>query len=145
MPRTTDWRSQDAVDALLELDRPDLAWEFLRRNPDYREDFRQTLQRIALNEISEDAAAHKFLTPVFGPDAIEKTWFESGPHGFDVESVGQIALLAELNQFGFEICIRLRIGRLQDQISRMRRGRTGGSSAAVSVRSWKVTDGLTSD
>ena len=48
MPRTTDWRSQHAVDALLELDRAGLAWEFLRRNPDYREDFRQTLQRHRL-------------------------------------------------------------------------------------------------
>jgi Family of unknown function (DUF6499) len=60
MPMTTGWRSQVAVDALLELDRAGLAWEFLRRNPDYREDFRQTLQRIALNEISEDAAMTEF-------------------------------------------------------------------------------------
>jgi hypothetical protein len=60
MPRTTDWRSQDAVDALLELDRAGLAWEFLRRNPDYREDFRQTLQRVATGEISEDAAMTEF-------------------------------------------------------------------------------------
>jgi hypothetical protein len=60
MPRTTDWRSQDAVDALLELDRAGLAWEFLRRNPDYRDDFRQTSQRIALNEISEEGAMTEF-------------------------------------------------------------------------------------
>src|SRR5580693_402343 len=60
MPRTTDWRSQHAVDALLELDRAGLAWEFLRRNPDYREDFRQTLQRIASGEISEEAAVTQF-------------------------------------------------------------------------------------
>ena len=60
MPRTTDWRSQDAVDALLQLDRAGLAWEFLRRNPDYREDFRQTLQRIASGEISEEAAMTEF-------------------------------------------------------------------------------------
>ena len=60
MPRTTDWRSQDAVDALLELDRAGLAWEFLRRNPDYREDFRQTLQRVATGEISEEAAMTEF-------------------------------------------------------------------------------------
>src|SRR5271167_142509 len=60
MPRTTDWRSQHAVDALLELDRAGLAWEFLRRNPDYREDFRQTLQRIASGEISEEAAVTEF-------------------------------------------------------------------------------------
>jgi hypothetical protein len=60
MPRTTDWRSQDAVDALLDLDRAGLAWEFLRRNPDYREDFRQTSQRIASGEISEEAAMMEF-------------------------------------------------------------------------------------
>jgi Family of unknown function (DUF6499) len=60
MPRTTDWRSQESVDALLELDRAGLAWEFLRRNPDYREDFRQTLQRITLNEIAEEAAMTEF-------------------------------------------------------------------------------------
>ena len=60
MPRTTDWRSQEAVDALLELDRAGLAWEFLRRNPDYREDFRRTLQRIASGEISEEAAMTEF-------------------------------------------------------------------------------------
>jgi len=60
MPRTTDWRSQHAVDALLGLDRAGLAWEFLRRNPDYREDFRQTLQRIASGEISEEAAVTEF-------------------------------------------------------------------------------------
>jgi hypothetical protein len=60
MPRTTDWRSPQAVDALLELDRADLAWEFLKRNPDYREDFRQTLQRVATGEISEEAATMEF-------------------------------------------------------------------------------------
>jgi len=60
MSRTTDWRSQHAVDALLGLDRAGLAWEFLRRNPDYREDFRQTLQRIASAEISEEAAMTEF-------------------------------------------------------------------------------------
>jgi hypothetical protein len=60
MPRTTDWRSQHAVDALLELDRAGLAWEFLRRNPDYREDFRQTSQRITSAEISEEAAMTEF-------------------------------------------------------------------------------------
>jgi hypothetical protein len=60
MPRTKDWRSQDAVDALLELDRAGLAWEFLRRNPDYREDFSQTLQRVATGEISEETAMTEF-------------------------------------------------------------------------------------
>ena len=60
MPRTTNWRSPQVVDALLDFDRADLAWEFLRRNPDYREDFRQTLQRVATGEISEEAAMMEF-------------------------------------------------------------------------------------
>ena len=56
MPRTTDWRSQDAGDALKELDRAGLAWEFLRRNPEYREDYRRALERIAAGAITEEAA-----------------------------------------------------------------------------------------
>jgi len=44
MPKTTDWRTQGASDALKDLDRSDLAWEFLRRNPDYQEDYRKALQ-----------------------------------------------------------------------------------------------------
>ena len=48
MPRTMDWRSQNAGDALKELDRAGLAWEFLRRNPEYREDYRRALERIAI-------------------------------------------------------------------------------------------------
>ena len=56
MPRTMDWRSQDAGDALKELDRAGLAWEFLRRNPEYREDYRRALERIAAGAITEEAA-----------------------------------------------------------------------------------------
>ena len=56
MPKTMDWRSQDAADSLKELDRSGLAWEFLRRNPEYREDYRQALQRIASGAIAEEAA-----------------------------------------------------------------------------------------
>jgi hypothetical protein len=56
MPNTMDWRSQDAVDALKELDRSDLAWEFLRRNPEYREDYREALRRVASGAITEEAA-----------------------------------------------------------------------------------------
>ena len=56
MPKTMDWRSQDAADSLKELDRSGLAWEFLRRNPEYREDYRQALQRIASGAITEEAA-----------------------------------------------------------------------------------------
>jgi hypothetical protein len=56
MPRTVDWRSQDAGDPLKELDRAGLAWEFLRRNSEYREDYRRALERIASGVITEEAA-----------------------------------------------------------------------------------------
>ncbi len=35
-----DWRSPDAYAYLNELDLAEFAWEFLRRNPDYRRNFR---------------------------------------------------------------------------------------------------------
>ena len=56
MPKTTDWRTQGASDALKDLDRSDLAWEFLRRNPDYQEDYRKALQRIASGSVTEESA-----------------------------------------------------------------------------------------
>ena len=46
MPRTMDWRSPNAADALKELDRSGLAWEFLRRNPEYREVRGQTIRLV---------------------------------------------------------------------------------------------------
>src|ERR1700733_7973177 len=56
MARTMDWRSPNAGDALRHLDRAGLAWEFLRRNPEYREDYRRALERIAAGAITEEAA-----------------------------------------------------------------------------------------
>lgn len=41
MPRTPDWRLSSTADALNQLDRAGLAWEFLRRNPGYRKDYRR--------------------------------------------------------------------------------------------------------
>jgi len=39
MSKRPDWRSPDYVEALKNLDRAGFAWEFLRRNPAYREDY----------------------------------------------------------------------------------------------------------
>lgn len=39
MPRRPDWRSPSDYEYLRQLDRAELAWEFLRRNPDYQKDF----------------------------------------------------------------------------------------------------------
>jgi hypothetical protein len=39
MPRRPDWRSPSDYEYLRQLDRAELAWEFLRRNQEYRKDF----------------------------------------------------------------------------------------------------------
>ena len=39
MPGRSDWRSSSAAETLSQLDRAGFAWEFLRRNPDYRKDY----------------------------------------------------------------------------------------------------------
>ena len=64
-------------------------------------------------EISEDAAAHEFFMRVFGLDAIEEPGLESRSHGFHVESVGQVAVLAKFDQLCLEAGVRLGISRLQ--------------------------------
>lgn len=38
-PDASRWRSEEAYDYLDELPAADLAWEYLRRNPDYQRDF----------------------------------------------------------------------------------------------------------
>lgn len=38
-PDASRWRSSEAYDYLDELSAADLAWEYLRRNPDYQRDF----------------------------------------------------------------------------------------------------------
>jgi hypothetical protein len=40
MPPVPDWRSAAAYTYLTELKPAELAWEFLRRNPDYQRDYR---------------------------------------------------------------------------------------------------------
>jgi hypothetical protein len=55
MPRTRDWRSPEAAAALKDLDRSGLAWEFLRRNPEFREHYASILKRIESNAVSEEA------------------------------------------------------------------------------------------
>lgn len=41
---TLDWRSPEAYAPLESADAADLAWEFLRRHPDYRQDYRRWTQ-----------------------------------------------------------------------------------------------------
>jgi hypothetical protein len=39
MSQPSDWRNASAYDYVSELHPSDLAWEFLRRNTDYQDDF----------------------------------------------------------------------------------------------------------
>ncbi|WP_455189887.1 transcriptional regulator domain-containing protein [Foliimonas ilicis] len=41
MPEEGSWRTSSAYDYVDSLNTSDLAWEFLRRNPDYRREFTQ--------------------------------------------------------------------------------------------------------
>src|ERR1700743_2258655 len=54
MPGQGTWRISTAYDYINELDAPDLAWEFLRRNPEYQHDYAQ-LKSDGLND--DEAAA----------------------------------------------------------------------------------------
>ncbi|MFZ0209215.1 MAG: DUF6499 domain-containing protein [Roseiarcus sp.] len=48
-----DWRSPTAYEHLLDMDAANLAWELLRRNPDYRNDYSQTDRMRALGAGAE--------------------------------------------------------------------------------------------
>ena len=43
-PDASRWRSADAYDYVDDLSAADLAWEYLRRNPDYQNDFQTASQ-----------------------------------------------------------------------------------------------------
>src|SRR3546814_18721008 len=49
MPQESDWRSGAAYDYIDQLNTSDLAWEFLRRNRDYRESYYELARRGRLN------------------------------------------------------------------------------------------------
>ncbi|WP_442868799.1 transcriptional regulator domain-containing protein [Bradyrhizobium sp. CCBAU 21362] len=41
----TDWRSEEAYSDLKKVEAADVAWEWLRRDPDYQEDYRRLSRR----------------------------------------------------------------------------------------------------
>ena len=47
MPAVREWRSEAAYEYLNDLDPTELAWEFLRRNPAYRRDYRTAVDGTA--------------------------------------------------------------------------------------------------
>jgi hypothetical protein len=52
MPRRPDWRSPSDYEYLRQLDRAELAWEFLRRNPDYQKDFARIVDATSRDAIA---------------------------------------------------------------------------------------------
>ena len=50
-----DWRSTDAADMLMQLGRDQFAIEFLRRNREYVQDYRNTQDSIATGVLAHDA------------------------------------------------------------------------------------------
>ena len=50
MPSGVDWRSAAAYEYLNDLTPAELAWEFLRRNPNYQREFRTAVSRIPEEE-----------------------------------------------------------------------------------------------
>jgi hypothetical protein len=55
MPAASDWRSASTANELMRLDRDQFAVEFLRRNPAYAEDYRNTQDHIASGSLAHDA------------------------------------------------------------------------------------------
>jgi hypothetical protein len=53
IPPASDWRSLSGHDYLKQLDRPGFAWEFLRRNPTYQEDYNTIAREAASDAIAE--------------------------------------------------------------------------------------------
>ncbi|MGR9281415.1 transcriptional regulator domain-containing protein [Rhizobium johnstonii] len=60
MPEQGKWRISTAYDYLEELDAPDLAWEFLRRNPEYKHDFEQLSDIQSVDGVLAEALSQKW-------------------------------------------------------------------------------------
>src|SRR3546814_260234 len=68
MPQESDWRSSTAYDYIGQLNTSDLAWEFLRRNREYRESYYELARRGRLNGmIARHFAEHWGLSFRLGP------------------------------------------------------------------------------
>ncbi len=57
MPDDESWRSQDATAYLDRVQRAGFAWEFLRRNPDYRNDYEDMSRDVASGTVTALEAA----------------------------------------------------------------------------------------
>jgi hypothetical protein len=60
MPAASDWRSSANYAYLNDLDPAELAWEFLRRNPDYQRDHRAPVRSDPGADEGNDASAKRW-------------------------------------------------------------------------------------
>jgi hypothetical protein len=65
MPVVFNWRSPTDSDYLKQLDRPGFAWEFLRRNPGYQEDY-ETIVRGAASDAGSGGVTSEALARRWG-------------------------------------------------------------------------------
>ena len=60
---SANWRSPNDYAYLNELTGPELAWEFLRRNPDYIRDYRRLVRLMSPEAAAALAAARRWGLP----------------------------------------------------------------------------------
>ncbi|WP_246495724.1 transcriptional regulator domain-containing protein [Ameyamaea chiangmaiensis] len=60
MSEEENWRSEAAYDYIDQLTTSELAWEFLRRNPDYRRSFQELLSSGRLSDETATAFAQQW-------------------------------------------------------------------------------------
>jgi hypothetical protein len=57
MPDGAGWRSSETTDYLEDAQRPGFAWEFVRRDPNYRDDYERMNRHLALGTQAEKEVA----------------------------------------------------------------------------------------
>ena len=60
MPPASNWRSSAGYAYITELDSAELAWEFLRRNPDYQREYRATVRAMRRGGNPAEALARRW-------------------------------------------------------------------------------------
>jgi hypothetical protein len=105
MPQASNWRSPEAYAYLNELTPADLAWEFLRRNPEYIRDYRACSSSWAVKpplpkRLPVAGVCHFLLDPGVGADRASVVWLPQldpsavllapAPPHFDARSMSTI-------------------------------------------------------